>query len=80
MSVEMVSLKNVGRESKIELLRALGYDADDKYVTKDGEPLIDKYVDEKVPVDKMLILPGSIVISDNPLSIAAYFEEYGDWD
>ena len=50
-------------------------------VLKEGQPVVDKYVDEKVTLDNMLVLPGSaVVITDNPLSIAAYFEEYGDWD
>jgi len=59
----------------------LGYDSDGKYVLKEGQRVVDKYVDEKVTLDNMLVLPGStVVITDNPLSIAAYFEEYGDWD
>ena len=59
----------------------MGYDSDGKYVLKEGQRVVDKYVDEKVTLDNMLVLPGStVVITDNPLSIAAYFEEYGDWD
>ncbi len=80
--MELVSLKGVSKESKIQLLRELGYDSDGRYVLKDGRPLVDESVDEKVTLDNMLILPGSeaVVIVDSPLSIAAYFEEHGDWD
>ena len=79
--VEMVSLKQVDKESKIELLRAIGYDSDGRFVTRAGEPVVDDCVGEKVTLDNMLILPGStVIVSDNPLSVAAYFEEHGDWD
>jgi hypothetical protein len=79
--VEMISLKQVDKKSRIELLRAIGYDSDGRFVTRDGEPVVDGSVGEKVTLDNMLILPGSsVIISDNPLSIAAYFEEHGDWD
>ena len=62
-------------------MRGLGYDSDGKYVLKDGRPVVDEAVDEKVTLDNMLILPGStVVIVDDPLSIASYFEEHGDWD
>ena len=79
--VEMVPLKAVDKGSKIELLRAIGYDSDGRYVTRDGKPVIDDCIGEKVTLDNMLILPGStVIVSDNPLSVASYFEEHGDWD
>jgi hypothetical protein len=80
--VELVSLKGVSKESKIALLRELGYDSDGTCVLKDGQPVVDESVDERVTLDNMLILPGSaaVVIVDSPLSVAAYFEEHGDWD
>ena len=78
--MELVSLKGVSKESKIQLLRELGYDSDGKYVLKDGQPVVDEYIDENATLDNVLILPGStVVIVDSPLSIAAYFEEHGDW-
>ena len=81
LPMELVSLKGVSKESKIQLLRELGYDSDGRYVLKEGEPLVDEAVGEKVTLDNMLVLPGSeVVIADNPLSIAAYFEKHGDWD
>jgi len=79
--MQFISLRGATKDAKIRLLRELGYDSDGKYVLKEGQPVVDKYVDEKVTLDNMLVLPGSaVVITDNPLSIAAYFEEYGDWD
>lgn len=79
--MEIVSLRGVSKESKILLLRELGYDSDGKLVLKDGKPLVDEYSGEKVTLGNMLILPGSaVVIADNLVSIAAYFDEHGDWD
>lgn len=77
--VEIESLRRVARPSKIALLRALGYDSDGTYVLRNGERVVDPVVDEEVTVDNMAILPGStVVIVDNPLSIAAYLDEHGD--
>ena len=79
--MEIVSLKKVSRASKELLLGQLGYGSDGRYVLKDGKRWVDKYVGEEVTLDNMLVLPGStVVITDNPVSVAAYFEEYGDWD
>ena len=77
--MEFVSLKQVSNNSKIALLRALEYDSDGVYVIKDGEKVHDRYTDEAVTVSNMLILPGStIILDENPLSIASYFEEFPD--
>lgn len=79
--MELVSLRSVTKESKIRLLKELGYDTDGTYVLKDGKQIVDEAVNEKVTLENMLILPGStVVIVDSPLSIAAYFEDHGDWD
>ena len=79
--VELITLRGVSSKSKIELLRKLGYDSDGKLVLRNGQPIVDENVGEKITLDNMLILPGStVVITDNPLSIATYFEEHGDWD
>jgi len=78
--MELISLKSMSKESKILLLHELGYASDGTYVLNAaGEKILDEYIDQPVTVDNMLILPGSTVIIDNnPLSIAAYLEEYGD--
>jgi hypothetical protein len=77
---ELVSLQNISTSSKIKLLNELGYDSDGEHIyAKTGQLVIDKYIDEAVTVQNMLILPGStIILDDNPLSIASYLEEYGD--
>lgn len=78
--METLSLKDVSKETKIMLLRELGYDSDGIFVFKsNGEKLKDEYIDDAIKVDNMLILPGSCLILDNnPLSIASYFEDYGE--
>jgi hypothetical protein len=79
--MELISLKGVPRESKIELLRQLGYDSDGTYVLKDGSPVVDENAGARVTLDNMAILPGSaVVVVDSALSFATYFEEHGDWD
>lgn len=80
--MEVLQIKELPREDKILLLRELGYDADeDGHVTKDGQLYMDPFVDAEVTVDNMCILPGSaVVLNDNPISIDAYFEKYGDWE
>ena len=77
--MELLTLKEAPKEFKIQLLRALGLDVDEQniYVIKDGKQVIDQYIDKPVRFDNMAIFPGStIVIDDNPLSIASYLEEY----
>ncbi len=77
--MELISIRAAPKEFKVKLLQALGYDVDPEgiYVTKDGKPVVDKYINKAVRVENMAILPGStIVIDDNPVSIASYFEEY----
>jgi len=78
--MELVSLKDIPRESKILLLKELGYDSDGIFVfTSAGEKVIDRYIEQPVKIDNMAIFPGSeIILDDNPLSIASYIEEYGD--
>lgn len=79
--VEVVSLRNLDKESKVLLLRELGegYDSDGEFVLKNGHRVRDEFTGEDVTLDQMAILPGSVkVISDNPLSIADYLEDYDE--
>jgi hypothetical protein len=79
--MEIISLKNVSIKSKEALLKELGYKSDGVFVLQsDGKKQhLDKYTGDPVKVSNMAILPGStIVIDDNPVSIASYLEEYGD--
>jgi len=80
LMAELVQLKQVNFDSKVLLLRELGYDSDGTYVLgSKGQQVIDKYLEQPVTVDNMIILPGStIILDDNPLSIALYMEEYSD--
>jgi hypothetical protein len=78
--MEFFSLKNISIKSKIALLKALDYKSDGVFVlNKDKSKVIDRYTKEPVKINNMAILPGStIIIDDNPVSIASYLEEYGD--
>jgi len=78
--MELISLKTVSKESKVLLLKELGYDSDGEFVTdKQGNRIIDKYIDVPIRVDNMVILPVStIIIDDNEISLSKYLEEFGD--
>lgn len=78
--MELFSLTSLSKDTKIRLLRALGYNSDGQFVTdKDGTKVKDKYIDVDIELSRMLIFPGSTIILDNnPLSITSYLEEFGD--
>jgi len=76
---ELVSLRDVPDNVKIRLLEELKYESDGEIVLKGREPHLDKYTDEPIKLNNMLILPGSTIILDNnPLSVSSFLEEYGD--
>jgi hypothetical protein len=80
MTVEIVSIKTMPLEARAELARQLGYEVEGHQILKNGEPALDPYIDEPVTLDNMAIVPGSaILLQDNAVSFAAYFEEHGDW-
>ncbi|OIO20740.1 hypothetical protein COV61_02810 [Candidatus Micrarchaeota archaeon CG11_big_fil_rev_8_21_14_0_20_47_5] len=76
--MEYISLKDIPEVMKQKLLERLGYGSKDGYVVDNsGKRVQDKYVGIDVSLSNMLIFPGSTVILDNnPLSIAAYLDEY----
>jgi len=78
--MELISLKNVSHESKILLLKELGYDSDGEFVIdSEGNKVMDRYIDIPIRVENMVILPGSAIILDNnELSLSKYMEEFGD--
>ncbi len=77
-------LKDMPREIKIKLLKGLGYDSDGTFVLENGHKYLDKYINVPVKIDNMFIHPGTpnpgntIILDNNPISIAAFFEDYGD--
>lgn len=79
--LELISLKEAPREFKIALLRELqmAVDKEGFVIGPNGKQVIDEYIDKPVRFENMAIFPGStIVLDDNPLSIASYIEDYGD--
>jgi hypothetical protein len=80
MGMELVSLRGISVDSKVKLLKELGYDSDGRFVlTIEGNKVLDKYLEVPVEVENMVIMPGSVVVLDNnELSISKYLEEFGD--
>ncbi|MBI2184219.1 MAG: hypothetical protein HYU39_04585 [Thaumarchaeota archaeon] len=79
--MELISVKEAPKEFKVALLKALNYNVDKNgfVIDSNGKRVIDKYVDRAVRLENMAIFPGStIVMDDNPLSIASYIEEHGE--
>lgn len=73
-------MREAPEDVRIALLQELGYGAQEGFVVdNEGERVLDPYTGDPIRTDNMLIFPGSTVILDNnPLSIASYFEEYGE--
>ncbi len=78
--MELIHLKDISNNSKILILKELGYDSDGEFVlNKKGEKVLDRYLEIPIKIESMVILPGSeIVLDDNELSISSYLEEFGD--
>ena len=78
--VQLISIKEMPKKIKIELIKKLGYDSDGTYVLdKNGKKLLDKYLGIPIKLNNMFIFPGSTIILDNnPISIASFLEEFGD--
>lgn len=78
--MEFISLKNVSLNSKILLLKELGYASDGEFVIgHNGDKVMDRYLDIPVRISNMMILPGSeIILDDNELSVSSYMEEFGE--
>ena len=78
--METISLKEISINSKIALLRELGFNSDGEYVLdSEGNKVIDRYVNIPVKVENMVILPGStVILDDNILSLSCYMEEFPD--
>ncbi|MBS3060712.1 MAG: hypothetical protein J4432_04360 [DPANN group archaeon] len=77
--MELIAMKDLPTESKTMLLRELGYDSDGKFVVdpKTRERVRDRYTNDEVKLSNMAIFPGStVLLDDNPISIASYLEDY----
>jgi len=76
--VRVVSLVSMPVESKVLLLKELGYFSDGTYVLDaSGQKVYDKYINEPIQISNMAIFPGDpVLLDDNPLSIIHYLEEY----
>ena len=76
--MELISLKEISTNSKIALLRELGFGSDGEYVLdSQGNKVLDRYIEVPVKVENMVILPGStIILDDNILSLSCYMEEF----
>lgn len=75
------SIKDLSHEERRQLLQALGFDHDGKFVTHgDGSTYLDPYTKKPVPVDNLAILPGdgaeAIVLDNNEVSICGYVSDY----
>jgi len=78
--VETISIKDLEIKEKIMLLKELGFDSDGTFVLESkGNRVLDRYLNIPIKLDNMLIFPGSTIILDNnPLSIASYLQEFPD--
>ena len=78
--MELISLKQMSENSKILLLKELGYGSDGEFVLDSkGNKLLDRYLEIPVRINNMVILPGSeLILDDNELSIMKYMEEFED--
>jgi len=78
--MELISLKEVSVNSKIALLKEIGFNSDGEYVLdSNGNKVLDRYIEIPVKVNNMAIFPGSTIILDNnELSLSLYLEEFGD--
>ena len=77
---QLIKLSDLSTDEKILLLKLMGYGSDGIYVlNKEKGKVMDRYINEPVKIDNMVIFPGSeIILDNNPLSIASFFEEFPD--
>lgn len=78
--MELVSLMGISKNIRVAILQELGYESDGTFVIdKGGKEITDPFTHEPIKIDNMLIVPGSeLILDNNPLSVASYFEEYGE--
>ncbi len=76
--MKLVSIRQAPREFKVALVEAMGYKVEGTQILlSNGEKYVDPYCDVPVRIDNMIVVPGStLILDDNPLSIAAYDEDH----
>jgi hypothetical protein len=76
---KVTTLDDLTDEEKVQLLELLGegYGCTDGKVTRYGLPYKDPYSGRPVSLAELAIMPGStVVIGNNPISIAGYVADY----
>jgi hypothetical protein len=75
---QVFSLKGAPSDFKIALLHELGFGSDGtKVLDAEGNAVKDPYLGVEIPLDRMVLMPGStIILDDNPASIASYLAEH----
>lgn len=76
---KVTTLDDLDDEEKIQLLELLGegYGCRDGKVTQNGAVYKDPYSKRPVTLGELAIMPGStVVIGNNPVSIAGYVADY----
>lgn len=78
--MEIVALNELSKNTKISILKKLGYKSDGTFVLdKDGKKVLDKYNQSEIKLDNMAILPGStIILNEDSGSVLRYIEENSD--
>lgn len=76
--MKLISIRKAPKEFKVALVEAMGYKVEDgRIILVNGEDYLDPYCDTPVKIDNMIVVPGStLILDDNPLSIAAYDEDH----
>ncbi len=76
--MKLISIRQAPKEFKVALVEAMGYKVEDgRILLANGENYLDPYCDTPVKIDHMIIVPGStLILDDNPLSIAAYDQDH----
>ncbi len=78
--METLNWADFPRDVQVEVLKELGFTVDEEFVLDaSGARVLDRYVKVPIRINNLLIVPGSTLLLDNnPVSIASYFEEYGE--
>lgn len=80
MTETVWSIENADPEVREALLDRLGYAMEgDRILDEDGNVVEDPCTGDPVHPQNMAIFPGStVIVDDNPVSVAWYYENYRD--